>query len=44
MNSEYLKKPNLAKTLEHFHTPHFSITTCEMQGWRRTMEDSQLHT
>jgi serine/threonine protein phosphatase PrpC len=42
MSSDYLKKPALTKRIEHLKGKGFALTSCEMQGWRRTMEDAQI--
>jgi hypothetical protein len=43
MSYDYLKKPILAKEIETVKGKGFVMTSCEMQGWRRTMEDAKLH-
>ena len=43
MNSEYLKKPILAKDINSTVHQSFILTSCEMQGWRKNMEDAHLH-
>jgi len=43
MSYDYLKKPILAKEIETVKGKGFVMTSCEMQGWRRTMEDTKLH-
>jgi hypothetical protein len=43
MKSDYLKKPILTKKIEQTQGVGFILTSCEMQGWRRTMEDAQFH-
>lgn len=43
MHSEYLKKPILNKNINSTVHPTFSLTSCEMQGWRKNMEDAHLH-
>ena len=40
MNSDYLKKPVLAKRIEYQCLSGLAYTSCEMQGWRRSMEDA----
>ena len=42
MSSSYLKKPNLAKHFTKKQLGRYSVTACEMQGWRKTMEDAIL--
>jgi serine/threonine protein phosphatase PrpC len=40
MTSDYLKKPMLAKNIESRCFAGLAFTSCEMQGWRRSMEDA----
>lgn len=40
MSSEYLKKPILAKRIDYRCGSGVAFTSCEMQGWRRSMEDA----
>lgn len=42
MTSSYLAKPILTKKINASTSDNLTITTCEMQGWRKTMEDSLL--
>jgi ribosome modulation factor len=40
MSSDYLKKPVLGKQIDYCCSSGLAFTSCEMQGWRRTMEDA----
>lgn len=42
MTSSYLQKPILTKKTSVNTLDNFTITSCEMQGWRKNMEDSLL--
>lgn len=42
--SDYLKKPVLNKEIEFIKGRGFALTSCEMQGWRKSMEDAQIFT
>jgi hypothetical protein len=42
MSSDYLKKPILTKKIDLNKGQRFISTSCEMQGWRRTMEDAHI--
>lgn len=42
MGGENSKGPILEKHTEDLQTPDFRVGVCEMQGWRRTMEDATL--
>lgn len=35
--SDYLKKPILTKDIEYTKGKGFALTSCEMQGWRKSM-------
>jgi protein phosphatase 2C family protein 2/3 len=43
MTSSYLQKPILTKKTNVSDACNFTATTCEMQGWRKNMEDSLLY-
>ena len=42
MSGDYLKKPVLRKAIETRKGKGFTVTSCEMQGWRKNMEDAQI--